>query len=334
MKRLQRKDITLFAAQATIILLIMMSPGLISFITSSEPNMPWTSLYISAYWLSPAMVVYLLNFYVLVPRIYMNRHRIAFVVANVVLVLVGNSYILFNDSSTLPVFYRAGYTSFISISLLVNVMAIVMALSFRYMLHQSEKKQKEVEAELSWLKNQINPHFLFNTMNNISSLTQIDADEAQDAIMQLSDLLRYAMYDTNKQQVPLGGEINFLKNYIDLMQLRCNELTTVSSYLHADNEHTLIAPLLFISLVENAFKHGVDGSQPAIISISLVQKGDTIVFTCDNTNHPKPSTDRSGSGIGLENTRRRLQLLYPGRHQWQQSLGDDNIYHVCVTLKL
>ncbi len=118
------------------------------------------------------------------------------------------------------------------------------------------------------------------------------------------------------------------------MKLRCNEMTKVSETFRVDNDKTVIAPLLFISLVENAFKHGMDSNAPATIDISLTQKDSTIVFTCDNTNNPKPSKDRSGSGIGLENTRRRLNLLYPNRYQWEQAITSENIYHVKITIQI
>ncbi len=212
-------------------------------------------------------------------------------------------------------------------------MAIGIAISIRYVMRQGEKKQKEVEAELAWLKNQINPHFLFNTLNNISSLTQIDADKAQDTLMQLSDLLRYAMYETNKPKVPLEGEVEFMRNYIELMKLRCNEMTRVNSQFTIQNSQLEVAPLLFISLIENAFKHGMNSNAPATIDISLIQEDGTLVFNCDKTNNPKPTKDRSGSGIGLENTRRRMNLLYQGRYQWEQTITPDNIYHVKITLQ-
>ncbi len=333
MKSIQPKDLGLFGIQIVVIMFILVSPGLISFLTISSPSVVWQSLFISGYWLAPAIGVYLINFYLLVPWFYLRHRYLLFVAANVVLVLFGNAHIFLNDASSLPDYYRAGYSSFVIIALMLSGMAVVMSISLRRMLHRSEQKQKEVEAELALLKNQIHPHFLFNTLNNISSLTQIDADEAQDAVMQLSDLLRYAMYETNKPMVPISGEIDFLRNYINLMQLRCNEQTTVSSYFHADDPYCPVAPLLFISLVENAFKHGVNSSEPATVSISLVQQGDTIVFTSDNSNNPRPTTDRSGSGIGLENTRRRLQLLYPGLHLWEQTVTPEGMYHVRIELK-
>ena len=311
MKKIQIKDIWLFVAQVLLLSLVLLSPGLISYVTTHDAVMACGSLWISAFWLAPAVVVYLLNFYLCVPI-----------------------HLLFKNISSLPDIYRAGYSSFMIIALLVNLMAIGIAMSIRYVMRQSEKKQKEVEAELAWLKNQINPHFLFNTLNNISSLTQIDADKAQDTVMQLSDLLRYAMYETNKQKVPLEGEVEFMRNYIELMKLRCNEMTTVSEEISVEDGKAEVAPLLFISLIENAFKHGMNSNAPATIDISLVQKDDTLIFTCDNTNNPKPTKDRSGSGIGLENTRRRLDLLYQGRYQWEQAITPENIYHVKITIQL
>ena len=95
-----------------------------------------------------------------------------------------------------------------------------------------------------------------------------------------------------------------------------------------------MAPLLFISLIENAFKHGTNSNAPASIDISLTQQDGTLVFICDNTNNPKPTKDRSGSGIGLENTRRRLDLLYPGHYTWEQTITPENIYHVKITIQL
>ena len=334
MKKIQTKDVWLFVAQVLLLSLVLLSPGLISYVTSHDSRLVWESLTVSAYWLAPAIVVYLLNFYLCVPLLWFRHRRWQFVVTDTILIVFSNSHMLFKDFQTLPEGTLAGYSSFLIFSLLVNLMAIGIAISIRYVMRQSEKKQNEVEAELAWLKNQINPHFLFNTLNNISSLTQIDADKAQDTVMQLSDLLRYAMYETNKPKVPLEGEVEFMRNYIELMKLRCNEMTRVNAQFTIHNSKLEVAPLLFISLIENAFKHGMNSNAPATIDISLTQKDGTLVFNCDNTNNPKPTKDRSGSGIGLENTRRRLDLLYPGRYQWEQTITPENIYHVKITLQL
>ena len=314
--------------------LIMLSPALISYISSGDSRLVVESMWIAFYWLAPAMGVYLVNFYLFVPQLWVRHRFWLFGVANVLLLIISNLHLINNDINTLPDYFRAGYSLFLIISLLLSVMAIGVALSIRYMMRRSERRQKEVEAELAWLKNQINPHFLFNTLNNISSLAQIDADETQEAIMQLSDLLRYAMYETNKPKVRLDGEVEFMRNYIELMKLRCNEMTKVDAQFTIHNAQSEVAPLLFISLVENAFKHGMNSNEPASINIRLEQQDDTLVFVCDNTNNPKPTKDRSGSGIGLENTRRRLDLLYPGCYTWEQAITTENVYHVKISIRL
>jgi sensor histidine kinase YesM len=334
MRKIQIKDVWLFVAQVLLLSLVLLSPGLISYVTSNDATVVWDSLKISAYWLAPAVIVYLINFYLCVPFLWFRHRFWLFGLVNAMLIMACNSHIIYNNINSLPDVYRAGYSSLLIISLLVNLMAIGIALSIRYVMRQSEKKQKKVEAELAWLKNQINPHFLFNTLNNISSLAQIDGDETQEAIMQLSDLLRYAMYETNKPKVPLEGEVEFMRNYIELMKLRCNEMTEIRSEFIVHNSKIEIAPLLFISLIENAFKHGMNSNAPATIDISMVQTDSMLVFTCDNTNNPKPSKDRSGSGIGLENTRRRLNLIYPNHYQWEQTITPENIYHIKITLEL
>ena len=332
--KIQGRDIWLVVAQLLLLSFIMLSPALISYINSGNGKLVMDSLWIAFFWLTPAMVVYLLNFYLCIPLLWFRRRFWLFGVANVVLIAITNLHLFSNNISNLPDYIRAGYSSFVIVSLLLCLMGIGIAMSLRYMMRQSERKQKEVEAELAWLKNQINPHFLFNTLNNISSLAQIDSDGTQEAIMQLSDLLRYAMYETNKPKVQLDGEVEFMRNYIELMKLRCNEKTTVRAQFDITDVQSEVAPLLFISLVENAFKHGMDSNAPATIDISLKQQDGTLVFNCDNTNNPKPTKDRSGSGIGLENTRRRLDLLYPGRYTWEQTITPENIYHVKITIRL
>jgi LytS/YehU family sensor histidine kinase len=141
------------------------------------------------------------------------------------------------------------------------------------------------------------------------------------------------MYETNKPKVRLDGEIEFMRNYVDLMKLRCNDMTTVNCQLSVVNDQLEVAPLLFISLIENAFKHGVSSSRPSRIDIRLEQIDNQIIFTCDNTNYPKDDADRSGSGIGLENTRRRLELMYPDSYSWEQTLQNES-YHIRITLYL
>ena len=144
--------------------------------------------------------------------------------------------------------------------------------------------------------------------------------------------IRYQKFLEAAEKVQLASEIEFMDNYIDLMALRCNDLTTVEKHLEAPSKPVEVAPLLFISLVENAFKHGVNARHPSFVKVSMHMDGDDLVFACDNSLFEKQGTDHIGSGIGLENMKRRLELLYPGRYTYEQSATDDT-YHVQVTLK-
>ncbi len=340
MQRIQKKDWLIFAIQAAVWASILLLPSLTTYVSTQD--IPTSKNLFVMLWnmLRSPFLLYFINFYVLAPWLLYKKRNWLFVLVNIVLFLALN-YRFFYMRRYMPQMPREAWSGFFAglvVFVLLNVVTITAAVGIRHYLRNRKMKQqlkderaKNTEAELAWLKNQINPHFLFNTLNNISSLTQIDADAAQDAIAQLSDLLRYAMYETNKQMVPLSGEIEFMRNYIGLMQLRCNEKTVVNTQFSIENAQQEVAPLLFISLVENAFKHGVSSSRPSSIDISLSEHDGVLSFVCDNTNYPKSDEDRSGSGIGLENTRRRLQLIYGERYTWEQSLEND-IYHIKINI--
>ena len=346
MNRIAKKDLWLFASQAAVWILMLLLLPLATFL--STRNWESTSTSLSLVWqlLRAPLVVYFANFYLFGPYLFFRRRYWLFVLCNLLLILGANYGFVYgyfaikHNVPSMPAKAWMGFFSGTFIFFLLNIVTVAVAIGIRHFIRVRQLKQqlkdekaKNTEAELAWLKNQINPHFLFNTLNNISSLTQIDADAAQDAIAQLSDLLRYAMYETNKNTVPLGGEVEFMRNYIELMKLRCNEQTSVNYQLSTDSEQVEVAPLLFVSLIENAFKHGVSSGRPSAISIKLEQLQGQLTFICDNTNYPKNDKDRSGSGIGIENTRRRLELMYADRYEWEQTL-EDNIYHVMIKLKL
>ncbi len=343
-----RQDITFYGLQIAAWLAFLMVPAISAFIATQSWSGAMRAFDMNAriHWTSAA--IYFVNAFILVPWGYYRDRRWMFWVGNA-LIITGLVYFFFYNFNprsfmeripneqyrqyALSNFYASAFVAILMSVFLAGVALLVHHVRRSTVIKQQlkEEHQKRTEAELEWLKNQLNPHFLFNTLNNISSLVQIDADKAQDAIAQLSDLMRYAMYETRRETVPIQGEVEFMKNYIELMKLRCSDKTEVNAQFSTFNNQLSIAPLLFISLIENAFKHGVSSSRPSKIDIRLEQENDRLVFTCDNTNFPKDDTDRSGSGIGLENTRRRLDLLYASLYTWDQSLTDD-IYHVCITL--
>ena len=348
MMKIQKKDIWLFVAQVAVWTVILFSLPLATFLSTQDLKATRTSFYVIWGLFQSPLVVYFANFYLLGPYLFFKRRHWLFVLTNLVLILGLNSqfFILYLHRNTIPnmpamdanmwIGFFGGFLVF----LVLNFVIAAVAIGIRHFIRTrqirqqlKEEKAKNTEAELAWLKNQINPHFLFNTLNNISSLVQIDADKAQDAIAQLSDLLRYAMYETNKNTVPLQGEMEFMRNYVELMKLRCNDKTIVNCQLSTINNQLAVAPLLFISLIENAFKHGVSSNRDSRIDITLTTDEHQLTFICENTNFPKSDTDRSGSGIGLENTRRRLDLIYKDHYTWEQTL-EDNIYKIIITIQL
>lgn len=189
----------------------------------------------------------------------------------------------------------------------------------------TEAKREKTEAELKNLKNQLNPHFLLNTLNNIYSLIAFDSEKAQMAVWELSKLLRYVLYDNQANMVPLEKELDFIRNYVALMRIRISQQVEVKLQLHTrEHSNTLIAPLIFISLIENAFKHGISSTHPSFIDIAITETDQAAVrCVIRNSNYPKNHQDKSGSGIGLEQVQRRLDLLYPGQYEWSKGTDEE-----------
>ena len=177
-------------------------------------------------------------------------------------------------------------------------------------------EREKVVSELSFLKAQINPHFFFNTLNNIYALTMIDVEMAREALHKLSQMMRYVLYETQEGTVLLSQEIAFIQNYIQLMQLRLTDKVKVVFEPPTPLHEQQIAPMLLLPFVENAFKHGVSALQPSEIRIGLQQNGANLQMQVNNTIFPKTGAPLDESnGIGLTNTRRRLDLLYANRHE-------------------
>ncbi len=187
-------------------------------------------------------------------------------------------------------------------------------------LGQNEKERKELEkeklnSELAFLKNQISPHFFFNTLNNIYSLISIDAEEARSAVLRLSKLMRYLIYESERGESKLSDEIDFLNHYIDLMKLRLSNKVELSVSLPESYQDLYIPPLLFIPFIENAFKHGVSYREPSFIDIQMKVEGSRILFTTKNSiGLGSQAREGNHSGIGLDNVKKRLNLLFPKSH--------------------
>lgn len=230
-------------------------------------------------------------------------------------------------------------------TLTITITALVLGISTSITTIQKWQKDKQereelekdkVTSELSFLKAQINPHFFFNTLNNIYALTQVDADVAGKAIHQLSRMMRYLLYDTQQGHTMLSQELAFVKDYISLMRLRLTDVVKINFDEPANLNDKPLAPMIFLPFVENAFKHGVSATRQSHIDMIILQKDNLLDLTVRNSiiNDNSISLD-TNSGIGLVNTRRRLDLLYPGKYTLEiNELNANNEYTVHLILDL
>jgi len=182
---------------------------------------------------------------------------------------------------------------------------------------KNERKKKDIEnqnltSELAFLKSQVSPHFLFNTLNNIYSLSLSNSTTTSNAIMKLSQLLRYMLYEADDRQVSLEKEVEYLNDYIELQKMRMKEGVNISFIRQGDFHGKMIAPMLLIPFIENSFKHGINYSKPSDISVNITLLGNELLLNVENIIH-SITRQSDASGIGLVNVKRRLSLLYPNR---------------------
>lgn len=206
-----------------------------------------------------------------------------------------------------------------------NVFISILMVGFNATLYyttrwlKEEQKRKDIEkqnikSQLSQLQNQVSPHFFMNTLNNIHALIDYDKEHAKGAVLRLSELMRYVLYDLDEGTTTLKKEIEFLKSYIDLMKLRISESLDISVKFPSKIPDINIPPFLFIPFIENAFKHGIDTSGNSYIHILLEITGGTIHFRLNNSIPVAKPDNGKYSGIGMENARKRLNLLFNGKH--------------------
>lgn len=200
-----------------------------------------------------------------------------------------------------------------------------------------EMDRQRINTELSYLKAQINPHFFFNTLNNIYALTNLDVKKAQEALLKLSRMMRYVLYENQKNETLLSKEVKFIEDYIELMKMRMTEKVKLKIQIEEPKEDLVIAPMLLLPFLENCFKHGVSSHQESEILIKLDVMGETVFF--ETRNHIFPvnpeSPEAKENGIGLVNTQRRLSLLYPDKHRLKFGKDESSQqYWVNLTINL
>ena len=290
-------------------------------------------------------IIFYINYIWMVPKLYLNNQYRKFFLINIVLVIILTSAtqcawdILHPLKSEEYSIFRV-VVFFIAKKMMSLSVPIVLATLLQKSLlwHRIEERHKtnmmeKKELELRSLKSQIHPHFLLNTLNNIYALIGFNQDKAKEAVISLSELMSQVLYGNEQDDVNLADEVKFIDNYIKLMRLRIPKHVELNVEYDIPDPCTLrVAPLLFMSLVENAFKHGISATEKSVISISMKANDDQICFQTWNTNHPKSNDDNSGHGIGLELVQRRLDIMYPGKYKWTKGITSNNTYSSIITI--
>jgi LytS/YehU family sensor histidine kinase len=293
-------------------------------------------------------IVFYVNYFVLITNYLFNKKFVRFVLVNLAMVVIGAALLHLEQKLSFPHSTHTNFSPppipvyffvFRDITSLLVAAGLSVAIRMTGQWYKVDAARKEMEAdrfeaELKNLKTQLNPHFLFNTLNNIYALIPQNAEQAQETVHRLSHLLRYVLYDNTPKYVPIYQEFRFLQSYVELMSLRLPKDVEVTCHIPLNESVDLIAPMLFISLIENAFKHGISPVHSSFIHIDInLIAGKQVTCIVENSFFPKSTTDQSGSGIGQENLKKRLALLYPDCYELQLEQREA-AYFARLTLKL
>jgi len=329
MKQTQNKNILQPLIHITVWGLFFGLPFLI-FSKFPDFNLPDKVLHLSVTVLS-LMTVFYLNYFILTEKFLFQRKTAKFFLYNILIILlVGIAVHLWQENNMPPMPQSLKFKQeiiphsiafllrdFVSL-LIVTMLSVTIKMTGKWYTTEAERQEEQkerTEAELKNLRQQLNPHFLFNTLNNIYAQIAVHPEEAQNSMHQLSKLLRYVLYENNGNFVSLERELSFIHNYVELMRIRLSPEVNMKINMDVTEKEKTVAPLLFITLIENAFKHGISPTQPSFIDINIHQNNDKqLNCMIRNSYFPKNDSDQSGSGIGLENLRRRLEILYPHKH--------------------
>lgn len=288
--------------------------------------------------------IFCLNYLWLIPGVLMRGNKAMFFLCNLVLVMIGCSLIpmWFQNHGGFPVprhiaeqmnsfgDYLLGYIRFVIRDGLTMVLSIALAYALRVSKEQEAMRRHKLEVEserhsieLQSLKAQLNPHFLFNAINNIYTLIGVSSDRAQKALYELSGMLRFLIYDASAYFVPLAKEFSFIRDYIELMKLRLNPSVRLEVEISEEGTESMaVAPLLFMTLIENAFKHMATNATGKFVSIKIGIEQEWLICRVINSCNQNVSRSLTNSGVGLTNVESQLRLLYPNSSEFHHSEKD------------
>lgn len=260
----------------------------------------------------PFFVLFLIHNFLLIPQLFLKKYYVRYMLA--VIFTIG---ILF--------LYMPGWLEALHPQ---PPLHFLKSLRDDEMLKDLERQW--LESELQYLKYQLNPHFFMNTLNNIYALVDLNTEQAKKTIIELSKLMRYVLYEANKNQISLEHEIQFLENYIALMKLRYIDNLNIRTEFPVVVPCVQIPPLLFISLLENAFKHGVSYQEPSFIEVRIELADEGVIFNCKNSKHTHAHKD-AYHGIGIDNIKKRLHLLYGNNYTFTTN-ESENCFEVLLII--
>lgn len=331
-------------------MVMMMAPVIIMALRVSvgdEPRFDWYEvLQVWVAYIPFAIALVLHNFF-LAPLLVFRNKRTLYAVLCVVLILVFSvtMFIIRPDKPLPPeVTGRAqpgrslvmGQQDVVSVVVFILLMGMNVSTkqyfrSLHYKKNLDELRRMTLQRQVEMLNYQISPHFLMNTLNNIHALVDLDPEKAKTTILELSEIMRYLLYEADRGWVSLERDLVLLRNYIDLMRLRVTDKVKIVVDLPERVPHVIGPPLIFTTFVENAFKHGVSYDYPSFIRIALHVDMHKLCFTCDNSISPDKRVKKTAGGMGLKNVRERLQLIFPDCHELIITKSD-NEYHVSLTV--
>ncbi|GAB5565213.1 MAG: hypothetical protein Wins2KO_22760 [Winogradskyella sp.] len=264
-------------------------------------------------------------------KLYKNWAVLGLLLLGTLPIVVTLGDVIFNDKRS--VVFLGNYGSgihFLVISYYILLIGLGLFWLIRKIIFITKLNNEKSKVELMLLKSQVSPHFFFNMLNNLYALVEVDTNRARELILKLSDTMRYSIYEGEKETVTLEEEVEFLRNYIALHEMRYHKMLNVK-FIHNIEKNVTVAPLLFIILVENAFKHGVEHlRENAKVNIELSTSDGAIMFTVENNFDSAQASTKQG-GIGLKNLTRRLELTYPNNHKLLSKVSD-NVYHAQLTI--
>jgi sensor histidine kinase YesM len=268
------------------------------------------------------IIIFYINYFIFIPKfLFLEKYLlycviciVSIILAKIISVFFLSLFIKPNDIVLNNPVLKDTFPLVFANSLLMFFVVFLASIGLRLNNRWKQTEKEKISAQLSYLKMQVNPHFLFNTLNSIYSITISKLPQAAEMIAKLSDMMRYSLKETKLDYVPLENEINYISNYIDLQKVRFDDSVKLTFEVEGNYYNKQIAPLLLIPFIENAFKHGVNSEQNSNIKIRIYIKGNEIQLLVINNKVKVENSIEDKSGLGIENTKIRLDLIYPSKH--------------------